>query len=181
MDDNKQIIDQASADGNVMERVLSAFDGLYDNATTFTPIVDGQPAGAPIKAQLDDQALLQVDVALGYWMYRNSTGWITGLAPIVEAHYTSTMDDSDVLQFQNNAGGTTYQAILGNTLNRLDIWNLTLGAVLQIGSRVYVTNGFVIPLGEMNNGSALFDWEYSLQINYRLGSQPFPGGIPGFN
>ena len=35
MGDNKQIIDQASADGNVMERMLSAFDGLYDNATTF--------------------------------------------------------------------------------------------------------------------------------------------------
>ena len=35
MDDNKKIIEQASADGNVMERVLNAFDGLYDNATTF--------------------------------------------------------------------------------------------------------------------------------------------------
>ena len=43
MDDNKQIIDQASADGNVMERVLSAFDGLYDNATTF---ISGAAASA---------------------------------------------------------------------------------------------------------------------------------------
>ena len=31
MDDNKQIIDRASADGDVMERVLNAFDGPYDN------------------------------------------------------------------------------------------------------------------------------------------------------
>ena len=43
MDDNKQIIDQASTDGNVMERVLSAFDRLYDNATTF---ISGAAASA---------------------------------------------------------------------------------------------------------------------------------------
>ena len=41
--DNKQIIEQASADGNVMERVLNAFDGLYDNATTF---ISGAAASA---------------------------------------------------------------------------------------------------------------------------------------
>ena len=43
MDDNKQIIDRAGADGNVMERVLNAFDGLYDNATTF---ISGAAASA---------------------------------------------------------------------------------------------------------------------------------------
>ena len=43
MEDNKQIIDQASADGNVMERVINAFDGLYDNATTF---ISGAAASA---------------------------------------------------------------------------------------------------------------------------------------
>ena len=43
MDDNKQIIEQASAEGNVMERVLNAFDGLYDNATTF---ISGAAASA---------------------------------------------------------------------------------------------------------------------------------------
>ena len=41
MVDTKQIIGQASPDGNVMERVLSAFDGLYDNATT---IISGASA-----------------------------------------------------------------------------------------------------------------------------------------
>ena len=43
MDDNKQIIDRAGADGNVMERVLNAFDGLYYNATTF---ISGAAASA---------------------------------------------------------------------------------------------------------------------------------------
>ena len=43
MDDNNQVLDQASADGNVMERVLNAFDGLYDNATTF---ISGAAASA---------------------------------------------------------------------------------------------------------------------------------------
>ena len=47
MDENKQTIDQsidqAGSDGNVMERVLNAFDGLYDNATTF---ISGAAASA---------------------------------------------------------------------------------------------------------------------------------------
>ena len=43
MDDNNQVLDQASAGGNVMERVLNAFDGLYDNATTF---ISGAAASA---------------------------------------------------------------------------------------------------------------------------------------
>ena len=43
MDETNQAIDQAAADSNVMERVLNAFDGLYDNATTF---ISGAAASA---------------------------------------------------------------------------------------------------------------------------------------
>ena len=47
MDENNQAVDRfvarAGDDGNVMERVLNAFDGLYDNATTF---ISGAAASA---------------------------------------------------------------------------------------------------------------------------------------
>ena len=54
MDDNNQVLDQASADGNVMERVLNAFDGLYDNATTF--ISDAAASAGEIGSNLGGNA-----------------------------------------------------------------------------------------------------------------------------
>ena len=54
MDDNNQALDQASADGNVMERVLNAFDGLYDNATTF--ISDAAASAGEIGSNLGGNA-----------------------------------------------------------------------------------------------------------------------------
>lgn len=152
------------------------------NAVTFTPITQmasGQAiVGDTQRAVLTDQALLQADLSLGYWLYQNpGASFLTGFAPLVEVHYTTTLQNADILLFnqqQTASGGSqnlqsNYQGAFGNTQNRLDIWNLTLGAAIQVGQRLQIGNGFVIPLSR-GNGNNLFDWEYTLQANYRFGA-----------
>lgn len=143
------------------------------NDVIFTPIHGGN-VQSPQNRTLTDQNLFQADVAVGYWVYRNpdSTG-ITGFAPILECHYTTTITDADILVFNQNSDGSgflpsQYQGIFGNTFHRLDIWNVTVGAAIQVGSRLQIGNGFVIPVSR-GDGNNLFDWEYTLQLNYRYG------------
>jgi hypothetical protein len=54
---------------------------------------------------------------------------------------------------------------IGNQLNRVDVVNLTLGTVAQIGP-LEVVNGFVVPLS--TGGEKAFDLEYNLQVQLRL-------------
>jgi hypothetical protein len=54
----------------------------------------------PIGAQgtIDEQVLMQVDLGTGYWVLRDSENrWLTGLAPTIELHYTTTLDDADLI------------------------------------------------------------------------------------
>lgn len=133
----------------------------------------GQVLGASSQS-VKPQALLHADLALGYWVYRNQQArWINAVAPLIETHYTTTTTNADLLILNSDASGSalpsSYRGIFGNTFNRLDIWNMTLGATILSGQRLYVTNAFVIPLTR-GNGNNLFDWEYTLQLNYRYGS-----------
>lgn len=140
--------------------------GSSGNDMSFTP-VNGGVVEPTQRAVLFDQRLWQFDIAAGYWIYQNpDAGWLRGLAPIVELHYTTTENNADVQQFTNpNAG---YNSFTGNTLNRLDILNMTLGTALQIGDRGNVSAGFAFPLNRGDH-NFLFSWEFLLQFNYRFG------------
>ena len=152
--------------------------GLSANQTFFTPIVDGV-SQARQDGLLNDQSLMQFDVALGYWVYRNPRAkWIRGFAPIAELHYTTTTDNADLIPFNNAAGA--YQSIVGNTLNRLDIINMTVGSAMQVGDRGTLSSGVVLPLNRGDH-NFLFDWEFQLQLNYRFGKAPQGPDSPIYN
>ena len=79
---------------------------------------------------LRDQNLLQVDLQTGLWLWREpSARWITGLAPTVEYHYTTTINNAKFVNVPTQNG----PFVLGNTANRIDIHNLTLGVELLLG------------------------------------------------
>ena len=46
-------------------------------------------------SRLYDQSLMFVDYQFGYWVHRRPTGIVRGIAPLVELHYTTSLQDLD--------------------------------------------------------------------------------------
>jgi len=145
-------------------------DGLFvsgfaqiDVATNSNPVhfVDQglvQPLG-----KLTEQNLGFLDLAVGYWLYRDpSAERLTGLAAVTEIHYTTTLQDADVLAGENNVASI----VIGGGQNRFDVVNGTIGvqALLFDASSLRVAG--VFPLGNENH--RLFDSEVQVQFNRRF-------------
>lgn len=111
---------------------------------------------------LRDQNLLQVDVQTGVWLWREpSARYITGLAPTVEFHYTTTINNAKFVTVPTLNG----PYVLGNTANRIDIHNLTLGVELLLGSKSTLNIAAVVPLDKPTSDNRQFDSEYFVQFN----------------
>lgn len=110
---------------------------------------------------LRQQNLLETDLQLGFWWIRNPQArYITGIAPTIEYHYTTTLQNASLV-----AGGTSdFGFLFGNQANRLDIHDLTLGVEVQIGPRALLNIAAVIPLNG-NNDNRQFDSEIFVQFN----------------
>lgn len=121
-----------------------------DNRVTF---------GSSDLGELHDQTLFYVDLALGYWLYRNPYApWLSGVATMVEYHYTTTLEDAHTV-----SGTDGFQLLqFGNMFNRLDISNVTVGLHTELG-RTTVRVGGVFPLGGGSN--RLYDAEVQVSIN----------------
>jgi hypothetical protein len=112
---------------------------------------------------LTDQNLGFLDLAAGYWLYRNPDApRLTGLAAVTELHYTTTLQDVD--RINGTVAGNTIA--LNSTGNRFDILNGTIGvqALLFDASSLRVAG--VFPLG--NEDRRLFDSEVQVQFNRRF-------------
>jgi hypothetical protein len=112
----------------------------------------------PFSGTQTDQTLLYLDASVGHWLYRNpSADYLTGLAALVELHYTSTLQDGDRL----GAGGILFT----QPSNRRDILNLTFGLHGQI-AQTDVRVGAVFPLRDKPD--RLFSSEIQVQVNRRF-------------
>jgi hypothetical protein len=110
------------------------------------------------------QNLLQTDVGLGRWLWRDSSRpYFTGLAGVFELHYTSTIQDSDVL---NMPQGNPLAGQLVNDANRLDLLNLTSGIHAQLGPMSSLRIGSVVPLRQ--SPDRVFDSEIQVSFNRRF-------------
>jgi hypothetical protein len=122
---------------------------------------------------IDDQILMQIDVGGGYWLYRNPCKRsLSGLAAILELHYTTTLDDADIVTVpetpirtgtQANPIGPLDPPRLGNIANRLDILNVTVGTQMLFGENIAVAVGYVAPLRD--DFDRTFDGELNVQLN----------------
>lgn len=110
---------------------------------------------------LQDQTRLFADAQLGYWLIRNDdcSSRLRGLAPFVELHYATTMNDADVIQSGAFA--------VGSLANRTDGLNLTAGVIVQLGDRCNLSTGVVVPL--RNNDNQEFDYQIGVRAQYLFG------------
>ena len=105
---------------------------------------------------IQDPTLLFLDVSFGYWLYDEpDAGCLTGVAPIIELHYTTTLNEADLVQ----RDGFT----VGDLSRNFNILNLTLGTHFEFHDRCSLRPGFVIPL--RNGDDQQFDFEFFLQAN----------------
>ena len=105
----------------------------------------------------NEQTLFSLDAATGYWLLKDRVGHrLTGLAAVLELHYTTALQDTDSV----SAGDGSL--VLTNTLNRFDVVNLTMGMHAQINHLTDVRFGAVVPL--RNSQSRFFDSELMVSV-----------------
>jgi hypothetical protein len=106
-----------------------------------------------------EQNLLFADFSLGRWLYRNPRAdRFRDLAFVVEYHYVSTLQDTDVV----GIGLPGPQISLRNLYNRMDVSNVTVGVHARIGQTT-VRFGGAFPVDEREN--RLYDAEVQVSIN----------------
>jgi hypothetical protein len=107
--------------------------------------------------RLNDSTYLMADAGIGYWLHRTSAGLLTGIAPTVELHYNTSLQETDSVAL----GGLR----VGNFGDRVEALNLTAGATFCFGPSSRLAVGYVAPLGsgadrQLDSGlRVLFDYQ----------------------
>lgn len=75
---------------------------------------------------------------VGYWLHRNqhANRIVTGFTPLLELHYTSTLNDSDSINIVQDHE---------NPFNRMDILNATIGSQINLGRQANCRLGVALP------------------------------------
>ena len=122
-----------------------------------------------------DQVLMQLDLAVGYWLYQNPEArWLKGLAPTLELHLMQTLDKGQVLQLPVS---TLYQATpagvvpepaptVGNAAASTTLTDVTFGLTGQIGKAASFGVAGSVPLGTGHDRTA--SSELHLQFNFQF-------------
>jgi hypothetical protein len=135
----------------------------HGNLVTF----DDTTGTGNLAGRYNDQTLLYADVGGGYWLWRDPCACVTGLAALVELHYTTTLNDSDALfATPVGVGGGGHVMDLVNPANRLDVVNLTAALHAELAQYTSLRVGGVVPLRDPDN--RFFDAEIAVQLIRRF-------------
>jgi hypothetical protein len=122
----------------------------------------GTPGSLAVVDVFHDQTRGFLDFTAGYRLYENPNArFLTGVIPMVELHYTSTLTNMDFVDGPLGSIGAT--AVGGD--GRRDILNLTGGVNLQLGALSSLTLAGVFPLKTGLNRE--FDTEFVVQFDRR--------------
>ena len=128
------------------------------SGSVFSVVDDDIFFGSSGTDRLFTQSLLFLDFSAGYWIYQSKcqSDCITGIAPMIELHYTTTMDDLDRPDFNNNYIEPNF---------RSDFLNITGGVLFNLGRSTSLRVAGVAPLRDGDD--KLFDSELSAQLVWR--------------
>ena len=106
---------------------------------------------------LQEPTLLSIDTSGGWWFYQNpcQSACLRGAAAIAELHYTTTVQDADVV--------SSNSVVVTDSTRRLDVLNVTLGLHAQIGDPMTLTTGLTFPLRDGDDRQ--FNMEFALLAN----------------
>ena len=112
--------------------------------------------------RLREPNLLYVDTSIGYWLFNTTQSdygmrhWLTGMAPMIELHYTTTLQDAEGVD-----------AVIQPIAPHVNILNLTAGLYFQLGPVSSLMVGAVAPL-RTSPADKEFDEEILVQFNRRF-------------
>ncbi len=110
--------------------------------------------------KLTDQTLLYLDTSFGYWMFRDpEADFLTGLAGLLELHYTTALNRADVVSDNNQF------VTFGANSGRLDAVNMTFALHTEIARSTIIRVGYVTPLRDGNH--RFFDHEFTVAVIFR--------------
>jgi hypothetical protein len=137
----------------------------YDAAANGNNIRFETPNGRPITSlgKFNEQDLLFVDLSLGYWIYRNPLARWSGLALISEMHYTTSVQNTDLVTAAVQGVGAT----VTNPSNRFDVMNGTFGFQVLMFDMSSLRVAGVFPMGSRMD-QRFFDSEVQVQFNRRF-------------
>jgi hypothetical protein len=116
--------------------------------------------------ELSEQNLLYIDLSWGYWLYRNPYArGITGVAPMIEYHYTTTLQDADIVSGFDTIYDSFDIVQFGNQYNHVDVSNLTIGLHTELAGRNTVRVAGVLPLSQGHDRA--FDAEVQVSLDRR--------------
>jgi len=117
--------------------------------------------GGEALGKYNQQNLMYVDLETGYWLFRNrNRGLFTAMAAILEFHYTTTLNDTDLVAGSSLQGGSLSVV---NIYNRCDVVNMTFGLHTEITELTHLSVGGVVPLG--TGPDRFFDGEIQIFLN----------------
>jgi hypothetical protein len=110
--------------------------------------------------KLDEHALLHLDLSVGYWLYQNpSSVLLIGFAPMAEFHYTTTLQDTDIIT-GTIPGASPDDVMLRHRAGRFDLITVTAALHFELACSTKLRVGGIFPLRDED----LFDTEFGLQI-----------------
>ncbi len=110
--------------------------------------------------KITDQTLMYVDTSFGYWLFRDPEAeFLTGLAGLLELHYTTALTSADVAADRNNV------VTFGSNAGSLDAINMTFALHTEIARNTIIRAGYVTPLRDGNH--RFFDSEFTIAVIFR--------------
>lgn len=107
---------------------------------------------------IDHQVLMYLDFSAGYWWHRSThphAMGVTGVASVVELHYTTSLEDADIAQ----VGSFDF----GNLNNQIDVVNLTLGLHVEWNQNTNFRFAAVLPMRDAQS-NRFFDSEIQASL-----------------
>jgi hypothetical protein len=118
---------------------------------------------------LNDQALLHINTGAGYWLFRNARrSWMTGLAGLLELHFTTTLDSTDNVAFGPlvPVAAGDRRVVLSNRRGHYSLLNLTAGLNFELTPDMLLRVAIVAPL--LPDDDRFFDAEPMVQLTRRF-------------
>lgn len=110
---------------------------------------------------LTDQVLMGIDTQMGFWLIRSNTPgrWLQGLAPFVEVHYNTAINEARIV----NSGTVA----IGEQSNQYNEFDVSTGVVAQFWDNLNLMTGIVAPITAGNNKSC--DFQVGVRASWLFG------------
>lgn len=133
--------------------------------------ISGDPNYGPSSylGRFNEQHLLYLDLSAGYWLYESEVRQtVTGVAGVLELHYTHTLVDGDDIAFAIPGLIGTPAGGLVVSRNRADVLNLTAGVHIELFQDTLLRIAAAAPLRSSSSGNRFFDAEVLAQLTQRF-------------